>query len=87
MRDGSTVWLIAQHGAHSGWVRNFLAQPVVRIRIGRQWMTGTASLVPDDDVRARTRSFARGPVGSVMMGAMFRTLESQPVTARIDLAG
>jgi deazaflavin-dependent oxidoreductase (nitroreductase family) len=86
MREGSSVWLIAQHGAHAGWVRNFQAQPHVRIRIGRTWMTGTASLLPDDDVRARTRRFAQGPVGKAMMVAMFRTLESRPVTARVELA-
>jgi deazaflavin-dependent oxidoreductase (nitroreductase family) len=86
MREGQTVWLIAQHGAHAGWVRNFLAQPEVRIRIGRHWLSGTASLQPGDDVRARTRSFATGPVGKTMMVAMFRTLESQPVTAKVELA-
>lgn len=85
MRDGSTVWLVAQHGAHAGWVKNFQARPEVRLRLGRHWLSGTASLEPDDDVRARTRTFAKGPVGKAMMLAMFRTLESQPVTAKIEL--
>ncbi len=85
MRDGTSLWIIAQHGAHAGWVQNLLAQPAVRVRIGRRWLSGHASLVPDDDVRERTRSFASGPIGKTMMLAMFRTLESQPVTARIEL--
>jgi hypothetical protein len=34
LRDGTALWLIAQHGAHAGWVKNFLAQPEVRVRIG-----------------------------------------------------
>ena len=84
-REGSIVWLIAQHGSHAGWVKNFQAQPEVRLRLGRRWVHGTASLDPDDDVRARTRTFAKGPVGRTMMLAMFRTLESQPVTAKVEL--
>lgn len=85
MRDGTVVWLIAQHGAHAGWVKNFLAQPEIRVRIGRRWLSGSASLLPGDDVRERTRSFASGAPGKTMMLAMFRTLESQPVTAKIEL--
>jgi deazaflavin-dependent oxidoreductase (nitroreductase family) len=85
VRDGETIWLIAQHGAHAGWVKNFQARPEVRLRLGRRWVTGTAALVPEDDVRARTRTFASGAVGKVMMLAMFRTLESQPVSVRVDL--
>ncbi len=83
--DGDTLWLIAQHGRHAGWVRNFEARPQVRVRLGRRWRAGTAELLPDDDVRARIRTFADGPVGRAMTGAMFRALESQPVTVRIQL--
>ena len=30
MADGETLWLIAQHGRHAGWVLNFEADPAVR---------------------------------------------------------
>jgi deazaflavin-dependent oxidoreductase (nitroreductase family) len=83
--DGDTLWMIAQHGRHAGWVRNFEAKPQVRVRLGRRWRTGTAELLPDDDVRARIRTFADGPAGRAMTAAMFRALESQPVTVRIQL--
>ncbi len=83
--DGDTLWLIAQHGRHAGWVRNFEARPQVRVRLGRRWRAGTAELLPDDDVRARIRTFADGPVGRAMTAAMFRALESQPVTVRIQI--
>jgi deazaflavin-dependent oxidoreductase (nitroreductase family) len=85
MRDGDSLWLIAQHGRHAGWVRNFEASPGVRVRLGRRWLTGTAELLPDDDVKARIRTFASSPVGRAMTSATFRALESQPVTARIQL--
>lgn len=84
-RDGDTLWLIAQHGRHAGWVRNFEAQPSVRVRLGRHWLAGTAELLPDDDVKARIRTFARSAAGRTMTSTMFRALESQPVTARIRL--
>jgi deazaflavin-dependent oxidoreductase (nitroreductase family) len=85
MRDGDSLWLIAQHGRHAGWVRNFEASPQVRVRLGRHWLTGTAELLPDDDVKARIRTFADTPVGRAVTSATFRALESQPVTARIRL--
>ena len=84
--DGDTLWLIAQHGRHAGWVLNFEARPDVRVRRGRQWRMGTAELLPEDDVKARIATFANGPAGRFATAAMFRALESRPVTVRIQLA-
>jgi len=83
--DGEMLWLIAQHGSHAGWVRNFQEHPQVRVRLGRQWRTGTAELVPDDDVKARIRTFSNSAVGHAITAASFRALESQPVSVRIAL--
>jgi deazaflavin-dependent oxidoreductase (nitroreductase family) len=80
-----TLWLIAQHGRHAGWVLNFEADPAVRVRRGRRWRHGTAALLPDDDVKARIRTFADGPLTRWLTAAMFRALESQPATVRIAL--
>ena len=83
--DADTLWLIAQHGSHAGWVRNLQAQPRVRVRRGRTWRAGTAALLPDDDVKARIDTFAANPVNRVVTRATFRALESQPVSVRIHL--
>ncbi|HTA34119.1 MAG TPA: nitroreductase/quinone reductase family protein [Solirubrobacteraceae bacterium] len=83
--DGDTVWLIAQHGRHAGWVLNFEANPQVRVRRGRHWRAGTAELLPDDDVKARIATFSSGRIGRLLTAATFRALESQPVTVRIQL--
>jgi deazaflavin-dependent oxidoreductase (nitroreductase family) len=83
--EGETLWLIAQHGRHAGWVLNFEANPRVRVRLGRSWRSGTAELVPDDDVKARIDTFSNTALGRAMTGAMFLALESQPVSARIQL--
>jgi deazaflavin-dependent oxidoreductase (nitroreductase family) len=85
MRDEDSLWLIAQHGRHAGWVRNFEASPEVRVRLGRRWLNGRAELLPEDDVKARIRTFASSPIGRAVTSATFRALESQPVTARIRL--
>jgi deazaflavin-dependent oxidoreductase (nitroreductase family) len=84
--DGETLWLIAQHGRHAGWVLNFEASPQVRVRRGRHWRTGTAELLPEDDVKARIATFSSSAIGRLMTSATFRALESQPVTVRIQLA-
>ncbi len=83
--DGDTLWLIAQHGRHAGWVLNFESSPQVRVRRGRHWRAGTAELLPDDNVKARIATFSSNQVGRLTTGAMFRALESQPVTVRIQL--
>jgi deazaflavin-dependent oxidoreductase (nitroreductase family) len=83
--DGRTLWLIAQHGAHAGWVRNFQAKPEVRVRLGRRWQTGTAELRPEDDVKTRIDTFSANPVGKLVNRISFRALESQPVVVRIAL--
>ena len=67
-------------------MRNVQATPQVRVRIGRTWHDGVATLLPDDDVRARTRAFASRPFGQAMASAMFRALESQPMSLAIDLS-
>jgi deazaflavin-dependent oxidoreductase (nitroreductase family) len=85
--DGGTLWLIAQHGRHAGWVRNFEETPTVRVRVGRHWRSGTAELVPEDDVKARIRTFADTAIGRAITAASFRALESQPVSVRIQLEG
>ncbi len=83
--DGDTLWLIAQHGRHAGWVLNFEANPQVRVRRGRQWRPGTAELLPHDDVKARIATFSSSLFGRWVTGATFRALESQPVTVRVQL--
>jgi deazaflavin-dependent oxidoreductase (nitroreductase family) len=80
-----TMWLIAQHGAHAGWVRNLQANPSVRLKLGRRWVSGTAQLVPEDDVKARINTFSKTAIGRAINAASFRALESQPVSVRVDV--
>ena len=76
--DDKGAWVISQHGARSGWGRNIVDNPNIRVRRGNQWRTGVATFRPDDDVVARGRQFGR-------LGAkVVKALETTPVSVRID---
>src|SRR5687767_8184117 len=79
-RDGRTFWIVAEHGRDASYVRNIEAHPRVRVRVGRTWRTGTATLVPDDDPHRRLREIGR-PINAAMVRAMGTDL----LTLRIDL--
>jgi deazaflavin-dependent oxidoreductase (nitroreductase family) len=78
--DGLTFWVVAEHGRDAGYVKNIVANPVVRLKIGRHWRTGRAEIVPDDDPHARLRTIGR-PVNAAMVRAMSTNL----LTVRIEL--
>ncbi|MBO0852842.1 MAG: nitroreductase family deazaflavin-dependent oxidoreductase [Nocardia sp.] len=81
--DDDGAWVISQHGTRSGWGANITADPEVRIRRGKQWRTGHAHFVHDDDVEARARSFSTNPIASVLGAATFAALQTTPVSVRI----
>lgn len=56
-REGRSLWVVAEQGHHAGYVRNLLAHPRVRVRLGRRWHPGTAAVVPGDDPKLRLRKF------------------------------
>lgn len=78
--DGTTFWIVAEHGRHADYVRNMEVDPNVRVRIGRTWRTGRAGLVPEDDPRARLRA-----IGRPINGFMVRALGTELMTVRVDL--
>lgn len=82
--DDTGVWVISQHGRRAGWAHNIAADPRVRVRVDNQWRSGTATFEPDDDVRARARSF--GGDGRLSQSATIltmRAMESDPISVRI----
>jgi deazaflavin-dependent oxidoreductase (nitroreductase family) len=86
--EGNDLWVISQHGRRAGWAYNITANPKVRVRIDNEWRTGTASFEPDDDIRARARSFGgRGRLGQSATALTMRAMESDPISVRIALAG
>jgi deazaflavin-dependent oxidoreductase (nitroreductase family) len=78
--DGAVFWLVAAHGYQSDYVRNLAAHPRVRVKTGRRWRAGTAVILPDDDVAARSRAHPHR-----LDAALGRLIASTPLTIRIDL--
>jgi deazaflavin-dependent oxidoreductase (nitroreductase family) len=84
--DGDTFWLVSECGVTSGYVRNIRANPNVRVKVGRRWFAGLATVLPDDDGWARREEIDRrnGLMGR-LDGRIFRASATTPVTIRIDL--
>src|SRR5271169_4669903 len=76
---GKQYWMVSEHGDHSDYVRNIKANPAVRLRVGGQWRSGTAYLLPDDDSLQRLRNLPRLNSGVV------RVMATDLLTVRVDL--
>lgn len=79
--EGSTGWVVAEHGRQAGYVRNIEAHPEVRVCVRRRWRAATAHVVPDDDPRARLASFGRPS-----HAAAVRRFGTDLLSLRFDLA-
>jgi deazaflavin-dependent oxidoreductase (nitroreductase family) len=77
---GSHFWIVTEHGYSADYVKNIQENPRVRVKVGRQWLQGSAYLLPDDDVAARLR-FLRRPVND----GLVRMVGTEHLTVRIDL--
>jgi deazaflavin-dependent oxidoreductase (nitroreductase family) len=78
-RATDTFWIVAEHGRRAAYVRNIEADPRVRIRIGRRWRSGVASILAGDDPRARQRHMTR------LNAAGVRAMGTDLLTIRVDL--
>jgi deazaflavin-dependent oxidoreductase (nitroreductase family) len=78
-RATDTFWIVAEHGRRSAYVRNIEADPRVRLRIGRRWRTGTASVLDGQDPTARLRSISR------LNAVAVRAMGTELLTIRVDL--
>ncbi len=77
---GRAFWVVTEHGWASDYVKNVQADPRVRVKRGRTWLSGTATILPDDDAAARLRWLHR-PVND----AAVRALGTEQLVLRIDL--
>ena len=72
-------WMVSEHGSHSDYVHNIKANPAVRVRLGGEWRSGTAHLLPDDDAVQRLGNLPR------LNSAVVRVMGSDLLTIRVDL--
>jgi hypothetical protein len=80
------LWVVSEHGIGCDYVKNLIANPNVRVKVGRRWYGGNATVVNDDDAFARRQRIdeSYGLIGRAD-GVIFRASASDPVTIRIDL--
>jgi len=78
--DGDTLWIVAEHGRKASYVRNIEAEPRVRVRVGRRWRPGVATVLHDDDWRDRQRQLP-----NKLNSALVRAVGTEHVTVRVDL--
>jgi deazaflavin-dependent oxidoreductase (nitroreductase family) len=78
--EGDTLWIVTEHGRKAAYVSNIEADPRVRVRAGRRWRSGTATVLPGEDWRALQR---RMP--SKLSSATVRLMGTDHLTIRVDL--
>jgi deazaflavin-dependent oxidoreductase (nitroreductase family) len=78
--DGDTLWVIAEHGHRASYVRNIEANPRVRVKVGRDWRSATARVLPDDDPRERQRR-----IPNRLNATAVRLMGTDLLTVRVDL--
>jgi deazaflavin-dependent oxidoreductase (nitroreductase family) len=77
---GREFWIVTEHGWASSYVRNIQADPRVRVKVGRRWLSGTARILPDDDPYERMRRLGRRA-----NDAAVRLVGTQHLVIRVDL--
>jgi deazaflavin-dependent oxidoreductase (nitroreductase family) len=78
--QGSVLWIVAEHGHGSNYVKNIQADPRVRVLVRGRWRDGVASILEGDDALARQKTLGR-PFNS----ALVRIVGTDLMTVRIDL--
>lgn len=83
---GSAFWIVAVHGSDCAYVKNLMAEPVVRVKVKRTWHAGRATVVPDDDALARHHQIvaANGWVGRAD-SVFFRASATTPISVCVEL--
>jgi deazaflavin-dependent oxidoreductase (nitroreductase family) len=88
-RMGNTFWIIAEHGARAGYVRNIQHDPRVRVRLRMgwrfRWAPGIAEILPDDDALARQRRIIRWHPLRAFNAMNVRVLGTDLLTVRVQL--
>ena len=77
---GDAFWIVTEHGWASAYVKNIQAEPRVRVKVGRRWLSGTATILPDDDPSERMRVLGRG-----LNDATVRLVGTEHLVIRVDL--
>ena len=77
---GATFWIVTEHGWSADYVKNIQHDPRVRVKVGRRWYAGRASILPEEDPAMRMKMLGRR-----MNDAVVRLVGTEHLVIRIDL--
>jgi deazaflavin-dependent oxidoreductase (nitroreductase family) len=77
---GDTFWIVTEHGWAADYVKNIDRDPRVRLKVGRRWYAGAASILEQDNADRKLRELGR-PVND----ALLRLVGTQKLVIRVDL--
>jgi deazaflavin-dependent oxidoreductase (nitroreductase family) len=78
-RATDTFWIVAEQGRKAAYVRNIEADPRVRLRIGRRWRSGVATVVAGEDPLKLLRHTTK------LNAAGVRAMGTDLLAVRVDL--
>jgi deazaflavin-dependent oxidoreductase (nitroreductase family) len=79
---GDVFWIVTEHGRSAHYVKNIQHDPRVRVKVGRRWYSGTATILADEDPKRRLHELRR-PVND----ALVRLVGTEQLVIRVDLEG
>jgi deazaflavin-dependent oxidoreductase (nitroreductase family) len=77
---GDIFWIVTEHGWAADYVKNIANDPRVRIKLGRRWLSGTATILEGEDSERRLQELHR-PVNDTLV----RLVGTQQLVIRVDL--
>ena len=79
-------WIVADQGRRAGYVRNLEANPVVRIKLGRRWLSGRAEILDAEDPEATERRLGQHlGLRRRVMGRAARLFWTDPLVIGVDI--
>ena len=88
-RKGDSFWIIAEHGRRAGWVHNIEHDPHVRVRLRiglrYRWVTGLATVRPDEDPLVRQRAIIAWHPLRALNAVNVRVLGADLLTVHVGL--
>jgi hypothetical protein len=88
-RNGDSFWIIAEHGSRAAYVRNIQHDPNVRVRLRvglrYRWVSGIATVRPDDDPLARQRKIIAWHPLRALNAVNVRVLGADLLTVHVQL--
>ena len=77
--QGNVFWIVSEQGVGAFYVKNLVADPHVRIKVGGTWRTGHARVAPDEDPSSKLQLL------DPRTAAEIRRMGSHLKTVKVDL--